>query len=76
MKTSDLKKEKKTEDLNSEIPEEPENFYIISNHEGLEIKSEKTWNEILNSLKNVQKNENLAHFYSTFQNDINDLTEK
>ena len=62
-----------------EIPErieEPEDFYILSNNNNdLFLSSEEEIDALLNELKNVKYDEELARFFSIYKNDIEDLTD-
>ncbi len=44
--------------------EEPEDFYILSNNNDLFLSSEEEIDALLNELKNVKYDEELARFFS------------
>ncbi len=59
-----------------EIIEEPDDFFILSNNNNdLILSSEEEIDALLDELKNVKYDEELARFFSEYENDIEDLTE-
>lgn len=56
--------------------EEPDGFFILSNNnDDLILSSEEEIDALLVELKNVKYDEELARFFSEYENDIEDLTE-
>jgi len=56
--------------------EEPDDFFILSNNnDGLILSSEEEIDALLDELKNVKYDEELARLFSNYKNDIEDLTE-
>lgn len=56
-----------------EIPE-PENFYIISDNDDLVLTSKEAVELLIEELESVEYDEELAKFYSKFDNEIDDRT--
>jgi predicted esterase YcpF (UPF0227 family) len=69
MKTGDKLQKIKFEEI-----QEPEDFYIISDNEDLVLYSKEVVVLLLDELESVEYDEELANFYFTFHNEIDDRT--
>ena len=69
-----LKTEDKFQKIEFEEIKEPEDFYIISDNDDLVLNSKEAVELLLDELESVEYDEELANFYSKFDNEIDDRT--
>ncbi len=69
-----MKTEERIHEIKFEEIQEPEDFHVISDNDGLVLTSKEVVELLMVELESVEYDEELANFYSKFANQIDDRT--